>query len=97
MESLFVRTGDFFSNTYLGVLEIFRLSVVPLLPGKLSYKTISEPNKDGGREAWVTDLNLVFEDISAPVVPMHQSPALVLTFTLQDLIDDFSQLLAERQ
>ena len=63
------------------------------MPCELSDETISEPDHCETGEVDVLQVKSVLQDVTAAEVSVHQSPRLVFTFALNDLIDYSCKLL----
>lgn len=79
------------------VLEFSGFRVVSLLPRKLPDETISKPDEENNDEIRVIQVGLVFQDVPASEVSMHQCPRLVHGLALNDVLDHFTQFASQRQ
>ena len=94
-DSTLVLSGELLSQTLLRVLKLYGLRVVPFLPRQLPDEAIPEPDKKHGGEVDVSQIDTIFEHVSATEVSMHQRPRLVDNLALDDFIDELTQLLAQ--
>ena len=96
-DSTLVLSGKLLSQTLLRMLKLSGLRVVSFLPRQLPNEAISEPDKKHGGEVDVTQIDTIFEHVSAAEVSMHQRPRLVDALALDDFIHKLAQLLAQVQ